>query len=57
MMPSPHRDWGYDVSTIVFPELGTLADLREAVKEADRRASGFCSTPFQITPAAHTRGL
>lgn len=38
-MPSPNDDWGYDVSDYrdVHPELGTLEDLDELVKEAERR--------------------
>ena len=35
-MPSPNRDWGYDVAdyTAVHPDLGTLEDLDELVAEA-----------------------
>lgn len=38
-MPSPDTDWGYDVSDYfgVHPELGTVADLEELVKEAGQR--------------------
>jgi alpha-glucosidase len=38
-MPSPDRDWGYDVSdyTAVHPELGDLDDLDQLVKEAAAR--------------------
>jgi len=38
-MPSPDRDWGYDVAdyTDVHPDLGTLADLDELVAEARAR--------------------
>ncbi|MGH2756417.1 MAG: alpha-amylase family glycosyl hydrolase, partial [Actinomycetota bacterium] len=37
--PSPDKDWGYDVSdfTGVHPELGTLDDLDELIREAERR--------------------
>jgi len=39
IMPSPNRDFGYDVSDYcdVHPELGTLADLERLVAEAGRR--------------------
>lgn len=35
-MPSPNEDWGYDVSDYrgVHPELGSLSDLEELVREA-----------------------
>ena len=35
-MPSPNKDWGYDVSDYkgVHPELGTLEDVDELVSEA-----------------------
>jgi alpha-glucosidase len=35
-MPSPNHDWGYDVSdyTGVHPELGTMEDLDELIREA-----------------------
>jgi alpha-glucosidase len=38
-MPSPNKDWGYDVSdyTAVHPELGDLDDLDRLVKEAGAR--------------------
>jgi len=38
IMPSPDRDWGYDVSdyTGVHPELGTPEDLSRLIAEADR---------------------
>jgi alpha-glucosidase len=38
-MPSPDRDWGYDVSdyTGVHPELGTLADLDALIDRARQR--------------------
>ena len=38
-MPSPNRDWGYDVAdyTAVHPDLGTLADLDALVAQAGRR--------------------
>jgi alpha-glucosidase len=37
--PSPNADWGYDVSdyTRVEPELGTLQDVDELIREAGRR--------------------
>jgi alpha-glucosidase len=37
--PSPNVDWGYDVAdyTSVHPELGTLADIDDLVREADAR--------------------
>ena len=37
--PSPNRDWGYDVADYldVHPELGTLEDLDELVREAGTR--------------------
>ena len=37
--PSPNADWGYDVADYygVHPELGTLDDLDELVREAGRR--------------------
>jgi alpha-glucosidase len=38
-MPSPNRDWGYDVSDYlgVHPELGTPADLDELIQAAGAR--------------------
>lgn len=38
-MPSPDRDWGYDVSDYrsVHPELGTMEDLERLISEASRR--------------------
>ncbi len=38
-MPSPDRDWGYDVSDYygVHPELGTLDELRSLVADAEAR--------------------
>ena len=38
-MPSPDRDWGYDVADYrsVHPDLGSLADLERLVVEAGRR--------------------
>ena len=38
-MPSPDRDWGYDVSDYlgVHPDLGTLADMDKLIAEAGRR--------------------
>ena len=37
--PSPNTDWGYDVSDYcdIHPELGTLDDFDQLVREADRR--------------------
>ncbi len=39
-MPSPNKDWGYDVSDYygVHPDLGTLADLDHLIAEASQRA-------------------
>jgi alpha-glucosidase len=39
IMPSPNTDWGYDVSDYcdVHPELGSLDDFDELVREAGRR--------------------
>lgn len=41
-MPSPDRDWGYDVCDYygVHPRLGTLADLDTLITEAARRGIG-----------------
>jgi alpha-glucosidase len=38
-MPSPNRDWGYDVSDYlgVHPDLGTIADLDELLEAAHAR--------------------
>jgi alpha-glucosidase len=38
-MPSPNEDWGYDVADYlgVHPELGTLADLDELIRQAAAR--------------------
>jgi alpha-glucosidase len=38
-MPSPNKDWGYDVSDYynVHPDLGTLADLDRLISEAAQR--------------------
>ncbi len=38
-MPSPDRDWGYDVSDYrgVHPELGTMDDMDELIAQAGRR--------------------
>jgi len=38
-MPSPDKDWGYDVSDYlgVHPELGTLADMDKLLAEAGQR--------------------
>jgi alpha-glucosidase len=38
-MPSPNKDWGYDVSDYkdVHPELGTMDDLEELVAEGRKR--------------------
>ena len=41
-MPSPNKDWGYDVSDYygVHTELGTLADLDRLIVEAAQRDIG-----------------
>jgi alpha-glucosidase len=51
-LPSPNRDWGYDVSDYcgVHPDLGTLADLDALV--ADARERGI-SVLLDLVPA-HT---
>lgn len=38
-MPSPNRDWGYDVSDYygVHPDLGSDADMEQLLEEASRR--------------------
>jgi alpha-glucosidase len=38
-MPSPNKDWGYDVSDYygVHPDLGTIGDLDRLLSEASRR--------------------
>src|SRR3954449_11936798 len=39
-MPSPNKDWGYDVADYcaVHPDLGTLEDLDDLVRQANARA-------------------
>jgi alpha-glucosidase len=39
VMPSPNADWGYDVADYcaVHPDLGTLADVDELLRQAHRR--------------------
>ena len=39
MTPSPNKDWGYDVSDYkgIHPELGTLEDSYDLVREASAR--------------------
>ena len=41
--PSPQRDNGYDVADYraVDPRYGTMEDLEELIREADRRGSGL----------------
>src|ERR1700683_5750026 len=39
IMPSPNRDWGYDVSDYksIHPSFGTLEDFDELIAEAGKR--------------------
>ncbi|CAN5576021.1 alpha-amylase family glycosyl hydrolase [soil metagenome] len=49
VMPSPNKDWGYDVSdyTGVHPDLGTLEDVDALVEEASKRDIAII---FDIVP-------
>ena len=53
-MPSPNTDWGYDVSDYcdVHPELGTLDDFDELIREADKRG---IRDPQRPRPEPHVR--
>jgi alpha-glucosidase len=52
IMPSPNRDWGYDVSDYksIHPSFGTLEDFDELIAEAGKRG---ISIVFDLVPS-HT---
>jgi len=59
MFPSPHVDWGYDISDYynVDPDYGTLKDLDELVAQSKQRKMRVLLDLVLITPPIRTSGF